>query len=51
MSQNQRKRQREQRKVKRREEKLESKNSFGVSDPTPKNAIETIINKIKHSLE
>ena len=44
MSKNQRERQREQRKIKRREEKLSAKNELGISDPVPREAVKHMMN-------
>jgi len=49
MSKNQKERQREQRKIKRREEKLDAKNLFGVSDKVPMDAVNNMM-KINHGI-
>lgn len=43
MSKNQRDRQREQRRIKNQEKKLDTKNSFGISDPAPREAVDFIM--------
>jgi len=43
MSKNQKDRQRAQRKIKRREEKLNAKTEFGTPDPVPRDAVDYIM--------
>jgi len=47
MSEKRHERQREQRKFNRREEKLDTKNIFGITDRVPREAIDRIIGDMK----
>ena len=47
MSKKRHERQREQRKINRRQERLETKNIFGISDRVPREAVDRIIGSMK----